>query len=154
MKQAKTIFILALWLAMGSGFSVNIGFSQHFLHNNLVQSKSSTPKQQVISFDEAAQLYNSKEAIFIDARNHNDYILGHIPGALNLSEDQQKNIKSMYHFLPDNLTIVVYCNTQNCTFSDKMAKALANAGMKNIKVFPNAWTQWNSKKMPVETVKP
>lgn len=112
------------------------------------------PIGHVISFDEAAGLFKDDKAIFIDSRPAAKFVLGHIPGAINLNQDHKKTLRSINHFLPENYTIVVYCDDLDCKSSDSLAQSLKKIGITDVKIFPKGWYQWQEKKMPVETVEP
>ncbi len=151
----RLLFMLSPILIMLSSlfFGATI-YSQPLLNHHFAFGSISFPKEQIISFEEASDLFKTDKAIFIDSRTSSEFVKGHIPGALNLCNDHKKNLKTITHFLPENYTIVLYCDDENCNANSQIAKVLFEAGVKNIKVFPKGWTEWKNQNMPIEQVKP
>lgn len=73
--------------------------------------------------------YNDTNAILLDVRECEEFISGHVPGAINYAnEDIDKNIVEV---LPDkNQTIYVYCRSGNR--SKQAAQKLVDLGYTNI----------------------
>lgn len=101
------------------------------------------PIHQAISVTEALELLESGANVFIiDDRATNDYAAGHIPGAAHIQP----------HELPDRLSeiptdadaILVYCNCPKGQSAARVAKALVEAGFRNVKYletsFEDTWT--------------
>ncbi len=115
-------------------------------------SKLSTVENPIISLDEAAALYATQGAIFIDARTEEFYRDGHIEGARNLPweefEDRYQDV--MWDISPDAL-IVVYCDGDVCSLSKDLAEALAGKGYFHVRVLLNGWSLWQAAKLPAAT---
>ena len=96
---------------------------------------------QTIDDDKAANLiadprYGAGLIIFVDARDEDHYLAGHIPGAYEY--DRYHPEKYLAEVLPACQTaeqIVVYCNGGDCEDSEFAALALRDAGIANQKLF-------------------
>ncbi len=60
-----------------------------------------------ISVKDAKELFDSGEAVFVDARSKNSYINEHIKGAINIPV---KQTEKRYEELPKDKKIIVYCS--------------------------------------------
>ncbi|OPX27500.1 MAG: hypothetical protein B1H07_01425 [Campylobacteraceae bacterium 4484_166] len=101
-------------------------------------------KLNIIKIDEAQKLYNSKDALFVDARPFKLYQRGTIMGSVNIPVKQYKKLKK---FLPANkkAKIVTFCNGYACKKSDKLAFKLQKDGYKNVLVYKGGYPEWNDK---------
>jgi rhodanese-related sulfurtransferase len=114
---------------------------------------------QAIDSAQALRFYHdarreSGSLVFVDARDEEKYLRGHIPGAYELDP---------YHpeqYLPSALpacqsaeVIVVYCTSGDCEDSEIGALLLRNAGIPNEKLFVyvGGINEWTEKKLPLET---
>jgi rhodanese-related sulfurtransferase len=110
---------------------------------------------------EAKSMWDSKNALFVDARAKVEYDQGHIPGAIPLPlgefdkyyEQYKSKIKSAKY-------LITYCHGVGCKLSDKVAqklyndpgdKVMAGKGLKNTGAFFGGWPQWQEHHLPVET---
>lgn len=102
-----------------------------------------------IAIKDAALLFLSGRAVFLDARTAYEYQLGHIKGALSLPP---REFASQYQDLKPQITakeaIITYCDGENCPLSHALAKHLREAGLKNVYVLKNGWTLWQAEKLP------
>ena len=87
------------------------------------------------------------QVIWIDARNEVDYHTEHIPTAIYLNADQWETgiIELMDAWLTQPRPIVVYCGSQRCGTSKRIAerlrKALPDAEIYSLKGGWDAWLQ-------------
>jgi len=107
---------------------------------------------QVIDFTKAKELFETKKALFIDARAEKLFKRGTILGSLNITV---KEFKSKQGFLPQdkNAKIVSYCNGIKCEMSDELAVLLQNAGYTNVVVFKGGYPKWKEMQMPSMVLK-
>ncbi len=106
------------------------------------------PSIQNISIEIAMQLVD-KEIPFIDARDDEYYLEGHIPNAHSSGD---------YEMLTEYLDItvglfnpfVVYCSDDDCGSSEELAFQLQSEGFMNIYVFKGGWKEWNTSGLPIE----
>lgn len=105
----------------------------------------------VISIEEAKVLCSDKDVVFLDARSPEDYAQGHIRCALNVPwQTFDEYFNRVWDKIPDNARIVTYCDGEDCSLSEELAKELLSMGYKNVKVLLNGWTRWLEAGLPVE----
>jgi len=104
-----------------------------------------------IGIKDAALLFVTGRAVFLDARTQFEYELGHIRGALLLSPrefaSQFQDIKPK---LAGKEAVITYCDGELCPLGDSLAEHLRAAGIKNVYVLKNGWSLWQAEKLPVD----
>lgn len=104
-------------------------------------------------WEEAKAHWESRDALFIDARGKNEYDQAHIPGAIPMPMGEfdqyyakyEKKIKAAKY-------LVTYCHGVGCQLSNKVAQKLWNdKKLHNVGSFFGGWPQWQQHNMPVET---
>ncbi|RJQ39340.1 MAG: rhodanese-like domain-containing protein [Nitrospiraceae bacterium] len=109
-------------------------------------------KSMVISLGEAERLCMNKQAISIDARSPELYAQGHIRYALNLPfQEFDKYIDRVRDKIPYDAWIVVYCDGEQCSLSEDLAKQLVSMGYKKVKILLNGWTRWLEAGLPIDS---
>lgn len=104
----------------------------------------------IIHVQEARQLHESGEALFIDARHPLEYALGHIPGAVNIPLGDLELRRNQVDDLPKDRILVTYCDGVQCNSSLALAANLREAGFSSVRVFFAGWNEWTSNGLPVE----
>ena len=103
-----------------------------------------------IALKDAAMLFLSGRAVFLDARSDFEYQLGHIQGALSLPV---RNFASEFQDVKPRLAgkdaVIAYCDGPECPLSHALAKHLREAGVRNVYVLKNGWSLWQAEKLPV-----
>jgi rhodanese-related sulfurtransferase len=51
--------------------------------------------------------------------------------------------------IPPDVTIITYCDGEDCDLSMNLARALFFRGYENIRVLVNGWTRWKGAGLPV-----
>ena len=107
---------------------------------------------------EITELYESGEAIFVDARAVDFFTEGHIPGAFSIpyKEFEEGSTPEMVDLLPREMTIVVYCDGADCEASTVVADHLLELGFQPdlVRVFHGGWDEWLANEGEVETGEP
>ena len=107
-----------------------------------------------INLISAFTLFESKKAVFIDARDQWDFAEGHIPGAINIPE---------FSFEPDNEQVqkmdraamyVIYCDGDDCDVSKRLAQELSKLSFTNLYVYVGGFREWLENEKPVEASEP
>ncbi|MEK6794277.1 MAG: rhodanese-like domain-containing protein [Spirochaetota bacterium] len=112
-----------------------------------VETKEDVPK---IHLKEAKLLFESGEALFIDARSQEEYNQSHIAGSLYIgADDSPKKIKAQAELLKGKV-LVTYCHGVGCHLSDKTAFNLFDAGYRKIAIFFGGWPEWTQASLPIE----
>jgi len=80
-----------------------------------------------ITFEELAERLKDGTIILLDVRPGEEFIAGHMPGAINIELD---DIEAWQENLPENSTIVAYCRGAFCMLSDEATALLRAHGHK------------------------
>lgn len=141
-------------LVSPKGIGLVGSWSQQILEGNIVvpPSYDKTSDSPPISLADAMSLYNSPHTIFIDARPKEDYLKGHIKGALNLyMEEYDTWAPKVLPNVPKEATIVTYCGAEECELSLFLARNMNVDGYKNLKIFFGGWEEWLKAGLPTST---
>jgi rhodanese-related sulfurtransferase len=105
----------------------------------------------VLPVKDSYKVFREKAALFVDARDPEEYDSGHIPDAVNIPYDRTTlpEYQRIISKLNKNRRIVVYCNTHLCSVSDTCAEELIYQGFSRI-VIAEGYMQWVEKEYPVE----
>lgn len=103
---------------------------------------------EMIELQQALDLFQAGNAVFVDSRHAFDYKLGHILGALNLPLSDYDSSPEAVRSLPRNKTLVTYCDGAECNSSIELATKLKEAGFSDVRVFFGGWNEWQNQKLP------
>lgn len=146
--QATTIVALAAALALGVNALRPDGLPLVEARPSAVQLDQSSGE---ISVKDAAMLFASGRAVFLDARSQLEFEQGHIQGAISLPP---REFASQFQDIKPRLmgkeAVITYCDGERCPLSHALAEHLRGAGLKNVRVLKNGWSLWNTEKLPVE----
>ncbi|MGE4421982.1 MAG: rhodanese-like domain-containing protein [Pseudodesulfovibrio sp.] len=105
-----------------------------------------------VSIKDAAMLFISQRAVFLDARSRMEFDAGHIQHALSFPVEELDFVfEELAPKLKDAETIITYCDGERCPLSHELAQNLRARGFDNVYVLKNGWTLWQNEKLPVET---
>ena len=161
MQTAKEIVIL-LGLSIAAAFMVN-----YFLPDGIALVGQWDTSQGVVTamakndiviegieigtVDEARQLFDSGEYVFVDARSPEDYEAGHIPGAVSLPVGQsEERVAAFLERYPPEASIITYCSGRTCQDSHHLAEFLLEFGYDNVTVFIDGFPGWEAEGHPIE----
>lgn len=137
-------------LAIAAGLLVN-----HFRPDRLPLIGDWSPegrlaKQMAVTLDEARRLCESRKALFVDARSPEEYREGHILCARNIPlKSVDELLDSAIAGVPFDENIVVYCDGEECSLSEELAKELYFRGYENVRVLVNGWSRWVRAGLPI-----
>ena len=95
---------------------------------------------KLIDIEDANIKINNNESIVLDIRDKNSFDLGHIDGALNLSN---KNIHTFIQNTKKNQSIIICCYHGNS--SQKAAKFLVDQGFSDVYSLNGGYELWKEK---------
>ncbi|MEW6163556.1 MAG: rhodanese-like domain-containing protein [Pseudomonadota bacterium] len=103
-----------------------------------------------VSAEQAVELATGMAGlVIIDNRYHEEYVKGHIEGALNLVGPDIERAE-LARVAPDRDTpLLFYCNGESCLRSAGAAQKAAQWGYRRIYWFRGGWLEWMAKKLPV-----
>lgn len=109
----------------------------------------------ILRLDEATAKFQSSGAVFVDARDEEDYNLGHIPGAINFPFDYyDDHVAQVLPRLDKDKEIVTYCGGADCELSLYLARQLKIEGYGKISIFFGGFTSWQGAGLPMEAGAP
>lgn len=100
--------------------------------------------EKSITYDQMLKLKDSDDFILIDARRPDQFAKGKIGNAINIHpeyEDEQAYVQSIFS-IPQDKTIIIYCDGGTCDLSHKLAKELLGFGFKAIFIYHGGWEEW------------
>lgn len=92
---------------------------------------------------------SEKGALVLDARGWDFYKMGHIPGSLNLPEEEFDNaFAKLEPKLRSNFDIVVYCAGYGCEASHIVTRKLKERGVHAV-ILNEGWPAWEDAGYPI-----
>lgn len=89
----------------------------------------------------------SKQVIVLDTRPANEYLAGHISGAISVPvDDLQRRLRE----LPKRKAYVAYCRGPYCVYADRAVEILRTHGRKAQRLL-EGFPEWRAAGLPVET---
>ena len=106
---------------------------------------------RTISLEEAVEVWNNGIAIFLDAREPQDYAAGHIGNAFNLPAlSFEAHFGKVAPLLTPTSRIVVYCDGTQCDLSHRVIERLQQMGFTNVQILTNGWSVWRQAGLPTQ----
>ncbi len=103
----------------------------------------------LITRDELRAGIEAGTVIVIDALPESYWARQHLPGALNLVEDEVDAKAAA--LLPDKAAaIVTYCSNSSCGNSQAVASKLENRGYRNVRKYREGIQDWVAAGLPIE----
>lgn len=108
---------------------------------------------RIIGLDQSKQMFDSKVATFIDARDSLLFIEGHISGAINIhfeSNDDDVILEKLDGISNDNF-LIIYCSGGDCDLSEELGNHLFEyLSYNNILLYEGGFPEWKEKGYPVK----
>jgi len=102
-----------------------------------------------INLEFAKYLFDNETAIFIDAREVEDFELGHIKDAINIPYDYYEEYEDTIDELDDMGTYIIYCSGGECSLSLDLADYLFNEKVfEKVLIFEGGWPEWRDAGYP------
>ena len=99
----------------------------------------------------AKQLFNTREALFIDARDTTDFGNLHISGAINIPFDYYEDHLSKLQQTDTSSVIVTYCSGDECDLSVELGDVLFyDLNYHHVFVFDGGMNYWIEEGLPTE----
>ncbi len=102
-----------------------------------------------ITAAEAKALWEKGEALILDVRGRDEYLAGHIPGALNIHAGR---IRQNLDRIPKDRPVILHC--QGGDRSSTAISALLEAGFRNVINLTGGFKAWRQAGFPVEKGQP
>lgn len=96
------------------------------------------------------ELFDARQAVFVDARSPASFRKGHIPGAVSFpAEEGDGPFPAFRSAHGPETTLVVYCNGYGCPDSMEVGRRLLGKGYRNVLVFEGGIPEWHDAGYPV-----
>lgn len=106
-------------------------------------------RQKAIDTETAKRLFDMKAATFIDARQEETYMKGHIPGAVCMYAEAFDSYVPQLMQIPTDRQIVIYCNGGECDLSHELAEKILAIGLhRKVVVYTGGTEEWKAKNYP------
>ena len=103
----------------------------------------------MINLEFAKYLFDEKTAVFIDARDAEDYEAGHIEDAINIPYDYYEDYEEVMDGLDDAGIFIIYCSGEECSLSLDLADYLYNEKLiDKLLIFEGGWPEWQDAGYP------
>lgn len=155
LKQIIVITLLSVVLGLGVNlFSPNkIPYIGHYreLSNGdgpIIPPSAEEGDPPFIAIDVAQMEFEIGKAVFVDARDHEEFVCGTIPGAINipfeyLPEDNvEQYLDSCLNHISKDSPIIVFCSGEECDLSLHLARNLQYYGYSNLSIFFGGAREW------------
>lgn len=99
----------------------------------------------------ARKIFESGTAVFVDARSREEYLDGHIKGAVPIPLNEfDEAIRPFVEKYALDTIIVTYCSGRTCDDSHRLSQLLVDYGYKNVSVFIDGFPAWQAEGLPIE----
>jgi len=96
-------------------------------------------------------LFDRKEAVFVDARENSVFSQAHIANALSLPLANVDSALPMFQQkVPYSSILILYCSGYGCHDSKDLGKKLQTKGYQQILIFEGGFPEWQSAGFPIE----
>jgi len=95
----------------------------------------------VLEAEQVSSLLHNQNVAIVDVRYERDYERGHIPGSINLPVYSESSFPALSE-IPKTARIVVYCQSNECPFTEHVAGQLYRDGFTNLALFREGWIGW------------
>ncbi|MBW1991225.1 MAG: rhodanese-like domain-containing protein [Deltaproteobacteria bacterium] len=108
---------------------------------------------KTVNLAQALALYEKGQALFVDAREPDEYAELHIKGAINLPPgDWEALDKPPWTEIPKDRPLVVYCGSKACDNALKVAEKLQALGFARVEAYLGGFRSWDEAGYPVDTL--
>lgn len=107
-----------------------------------------------LNLSQTYKLFQEGKALFVDARNPEEYAELRIPGAINLPPAllDQEGARAV-NTIPKDRRIVVYCGHESCDAALRVAERLRTLGYTEVEAFIGGFRAWDEAGYPADTGK-
>jgi rhodanese-related sulfurtransferase len=126
-------------------------------NNNMLSghmNKEGFIEPESITMELAKNLFD-RNALFVDARNKEEYDSLHVKGSINIPYEEFRNksvrdrIEIMKKYNKDGV-IVVYCRGDKCEVSIDLAYEIARLGFNSVNIYRGGINEWKEKGFPTQ----
>lgn len=105
-----------------------------------------------IAMDKAIEKHRSVRALFVDTRSPEDYLAGHIRGALNLPDHHfDEWVGDFLSKTDPDTEVIAYCDGEDCPLGRNVAEKLCQLGFTRASYLTNGLSKWRENSLPIAT---
>lgn len=101
-----------------------------------------------VTLAQLRRLLEENRGILIDARNHEDYVEGHIGGARNVPALEIEKHFAELVAMPRDTVVLLYCNNAECHLAEMLSDFLRELEFKKIYIYEDGWDGWIGAGLP------
>ncbi|ASY73454.1 hypothetical protein N181_24780 [Sinorhizobium fredii USDA 205] len=135
--------VVALMAAVGAVGERNVAEVRHIVADYF----HSPQTLDAVSREELLSKLKDGTVTVLDVRPEDEFLLGHIPGAVNIPIEQ---LKQRLADLPEDREIVAYCRGPYCVFSFEAEAILRHQGF-SVHRLKDGFPQWKAAGLPFAT---
>ncbi|MBG80308.1 MAG: hypothetical protein CMJ39_06325 [Phycisphaerae bacterium] len=128
-----------LGIAMLGSLMLVVGCKPQISDKDIVKLDVAQAKEYRLNPPTSSIFDSPVGGVWIDPRRETDYVLGHIPGAVNIPF---ANVSSDWFYLENYGPKIVYGNGYNDPLADAMSKTLMEYGLKDIYTLRGGLEAW------------
>ena len=154
-KQIVIIFSLAILLGLTRFIFLNDPEFSLIKKDRIIKEITtfSVPENMtepmMVDLEFAKYLFDDKSAVFIDARDAEDYEAGHIENAISIPFDYYEDYEEVMDGLNDAGIYIIYCSGEECSLSIDLADHLFNEKLiDKLLIFDGGWPEWRDAGYP------
>jgi len=95
-----------------------------------------------INIEKVQKIFMKGNCIFFDARSTENYMDGHIPGAISIPIEEIGFDEIDIADIDFTEKIITYCDGEECHLSVELAVYLEEIGFMNVNYFIGGWSSW------------
>jgi len=153
-KETGIILLVVIPLALVTNSLRPDGLRLIDTRTPIMQSVEANDPIRAIALDKAIEKCQRGEALFVDARSHEDYLAGHINGAINLPDHHfDEWIDDFLSRTDPDTEIITYCDGENCPQGRDLAEKLYQLGFERVSYLVNGRAKWQESALPVVSEK-
>jgi rhodanese-related sulfurtransferase len=143
----RCLLVLCGGLMVVLHIATPVGFGRNSQVLSMVETVIRSDNYQQVEYEWVVQYCESKNITLFDVRYQEDSARQMIPGAIALPIDAlQSDFEMVVASVPRDRTVVVYCQSRQCSFSRIMAIRLMEAGFTRIHVYSGGYKEWAARR--------
>ncbi|MGE0492718.1 MAG: rhodanese-like domain-containing protein [Vulcanimicrobiota bacterium] len=155
-KTEKGDLLLGLLALLVASVALGVGSNHLASEDRLALGRPLPAKRNYELFPAVALDYSKKETfLFLDVRARPNYLLGHIPGAINVPvHELGRKFPDLKHRIMTS-GVVVYCDNAHCPKADQARAGLRRLGREGtIWIVLGGFEAWQRAGYPIESGEP
>ncbi len=147
LRDATVILGLVFVLSTTRNAVSDSGFARNRAAVGYLARQAITASFAEIQADELERMMqDDSHHLFVDARLADDFSKGAISGSINIPIDSAPfSIADQLADVPKSSRVVVYCQSRDCDYSDRIALEIAALGYSNVRIYRDGWRDWKSR---------